>query len=140
MEDIKNQIKTELEQIHELQDVILEERQRKDPLDYDIPSFPVAFIGAGAITDNDYSDNTSYEVEISHDISVLMKGENVESMTEVEALMYKIALHFMKNSTLGGNCQWIKPTTTEPMVFTHKNRQFIEFTIKLVVRKLVSII
>lgn len=139
MIEIKQKIKEILETVKpgSLKDVILEQRQKKDPLEMDIPSYPVAFVGAGAIIENDFHDNVTYQMTVAHSVTVLMKAENHSDMNEVEELMYELVLLFINSETLGENCLWIKPTTTEPTVFTHTNRQLIEFTINLEVRKLV---
>ena len=138
---IKNEIKTQLDALVSSNDLggATITDIKKDPLDYDIASYPHAFLMPPAM-ESSILDNRSNIREYSFEIIVMVKADNLSNTTELEETMEAIFNKFDNNPTLTGTAlAGISPTSTSPEPIRSKDKDLIIFSVILKARELVDL-
>ncbi len=129
--DVKNEIKTILDTLvsTDLGQVIISDF-RKDFWEQDIAKYPAAIISTPGISASEVKTNAQNLRTYEFEIVVIMKGENITHIYDVENLMDKIADAFDNNPTLNGvACGAIEPTTTPIQAVSYQDKTFVMFSI-----------
>jgi hypothetical protein len=103
---------------------------RKDPLDGDIVGYPHAFLMPPSVENAGLVDNRTLRRTYTFAIMVLMKAENLASVSDVEVLMEAIMNKFdnsvnLDNESVGG----IEAVTSTPAPIQHGDKQLIVFDV-----------
>lgn len=130
--NIKTAIKEKLDTIvgNGLGEVIVDDF-RVDMTQRDAASYPLALVTTPAISS--YAETNRDNMRTyTYKITVLIRGDNVESTTAVEDLAEQIIDLFDNDPTLGGNCDGaIDPATSEPQAEVTPDRTWIWFEVTL---------
>lgn len=131
---IKNAIKSKLDAL--VVQEILEEVQEDDfkisPVyNRDIAQYPAAVLTCPSIEADTLTNRDNLRTHV-FDIVVIEKGENVESVTQVEDLMENILNAFDNDPTLGGAANGgVEPAISTPAPIVSKDKSLIVFVVTI---------
>lgn len=141
LQDIKNQIKSSLDDLVTSEDLGGAEITdiKKDPLDYDIASYPTAFVMPPSV-ESTISDNRNNIREYTFEIVVIDSLDNIANSTDIEDTMEAILNKFDNDPTLNGTAlAGVSPATSAPEPLRHKSKDLIIFSVILKAREIVSL-
>jgi len=136
--NVKNQLKTLLDTLVPtyIKSVVITD-VRKDPLDLEVGSYPVAFIMPPSFETSGRLDNRTLQREYTFIIMICMRAENLTGNVDVEDLQERIANVLDNSITLAGNAQaGIQPVVSRPEPFQHNGRDLIIFDVIIKARGL----
>lgn len=127
--DVKVKIQAKLAAVTGLAAVVLTDI-KKDPLDMELQSYPVAFVMPPAIENAIWLDNRSVQQDLVFRVMTLEKMENVQTTSQIEDLMRDMVFA-LNNSITFDNVAvaGVLPSTSTPEPFIHNGKTFIVFDI-----------
>ena len=138
--DIKNAIKTSLDTLvpASLGEVVIDDFTI-DPINRDTGTYPLAVVTTPSISS--YAETNRDNMRTyTFKITVVMRGDNIASATEVEDLVEAIINLFDNDPTLGGVANGaIEPASSEPQALTTPDRTYIWFEVTLRVKALATL-
>lgn len=113
---------------------------KRDPLDAEIQTYPLAILNPPAIATVDRYETNGYIRELTFTITVVEKQENITSITQVEDLMETLLNLFDASITLGNTAVGgIVPTSSFPEPFIHNGKSLVVFDIIVKARTLTNL-
>lgn len=108
---------------------------RYDPLNGDLPTTPYAWLMPPSTT-SVAVDNRTLLRTYQFDIMVIVKGENVNSSTQIEELIETFLNNFDNVPTLIGAADGaVEPANSTPVPLQHKNGDILVFFVSLKVNR-----
>lgn len=132
--NIKNKIKDILDGVvtsGELKTVVVDDLKTSPIIDRDIPSFPAAILTSPS-SEGGYLTNRENMRTYRFTVTVIQKGENLESADDIETLSDFLLDIFDDNPTLSGVANGgLEPSSSTPEAIVSQGKSYIIFTITL---------
>lgn len=132
--NIKNKIKDILDGVvtsGELKTVMVDDLKTSPIIDRDIPSFPAAILTSPS-SEGGYLTNRENMRTYRFTVTVIQKGENLESADDIETLSDFLLDIFDDNPTLSGVANGgLEPSSSTPEAIISQGKSYIIFTITL---------
>ncbi len=132
--NIKNKIKDILDGVvtsGEIKTVMVDDLKTSPIIDRDIPSFPAAILTSPS-SEGGYLTNRENMRTYRFTVTVIQKGENLESADDIETLSDFLLDIFDDNPTLSGVANGgLEPSSSTPEAIVSQGKSYIIFTITL---------
>lgn len=132
--NLKNKIKEILESVvtsGELKTVMVDDLKTSPTIDRDIPSFPAAILTSPS-SEGGYLTNRENMRTYRFTVTVIQKGENLESADDIETLSDFLLDLFDDSPTLAGLADGgLEPSSSTPEAIVSQGKSYIIFTISL---------
>lgn len=133
---IKNAIKAKLDTLvpATLGEVQTDDFNLSSIFDRDIAKYPAAFLGSASIEAETFTNRDNLRT-LTFEITVVQKGENVTSATNIEEMRETIFNKFDDDPTLGGAADGgVEPAVSPAELITDRGKSYIVFSVVLKAR------
>ena len=110
---------------------LVDDLRKSAALETEIPKFPAAIL-ASPSTDSGYSTNRENMRTYTFKIAIIQKGENIQSLSDIEELSETVLDAFDNDPTLSGLADGgMEPSSSTPEAMVTQDKSYIVFSIIL---------